>query len=314
MHAMMVDALVAHLHCAVLADDCASVARYGRACAAAGVLDQRSFGACQRSSGSGKLVGLPHLLLVYRGDTRVLEAVLERITDDLLGEHASCWCKGGKDCPGGPTALHLAVGQGSVECVRTLLRLGADAELPFCFAVDARDVPVKGDFESICGIAAYSPYQLAAHRGHKSCAALLVEHNAAPANHPDSECPICYELLDGQEGSALTTTCGHRFHARCVQHRHISACPLCRTLLGHHSSTYEKCAAELEGPPSTPATVRAASSTGTDGSETPRGRAATAAQSADSRGYVCAEPSWILSPALAPERLRVYTETERRRM
>jgi hypothetical protein len=153
----MVDALVAQLHCAVLADDCASVARYGRACAAAGVLDQRSIGACQRSSGSGKLVGLPHLLLVYRGDTRVLEAVLERITDDLLGEHASCWCKGGKDCPGGPTALHLAVGQGSVECVRALLRLGADAELPFCFAVDARDVPVKGDSESLCGIAATLP-------------------------------------------------------------------------------------------------------------------------------------------------------------
>ena len=113
--------------------------------------------------------------------------------------------------------------------MRVLLLAGADATLPFCWKPDAADAPIDGR-----DIAMYSAYQLAFRRGWTSVCALLAEHGASQGNHPDSECPICYDELYDQDGAVTKTPCGHRFHTACLggwlKHSR-SKCPICRVSL-----------------------------------------------------------------------------------
>ena len=57
-------------------------------------------------------------------------------------------------------------------------------------------------------------------------------------NHPEDEespCAICHDY----EGVWLKTKCNHYFHISCFHgiSMHLRKCPLCRTLLDHHSDT-----------------------------------------------------------------------------
>lgn len=313
------------LLCAVANKDLRDVDRWGRICARHGLLDKRS-----TSTHSGlALVAPPHILATYYGDAATLEELLLHLGDDVLDEHASGWCRG---CSVGQTALQLACSKGAKECVRMLLRLGAQATLPFCFHVEAADLPNARHSDAeliecnspICGIAAYSAYMLSGHQSssmHAVCRTLLCEHGASTANHPDSECPICYELLFGGDNCepVTTTACLHCFHSCCLP-MSVHVCPLCRTPLVRRA-VEATVAAVGQMETSTGSLPRDAGDASTwvaavtaEAGSVRGGSPGSVSARAQVENYARAEPPYLLSPSFAEPQVRIYTELERRRM
>ena len=208
---------------AVREKDSTQVLRFGRCCAQAGLLERREE-ACACNNAQPCLAGPPHLLAAYHGYNQVLEELLAYASGDLIEDHASGWCLG---CTaGGMTPLQLACSEGTVDCVRILLRMGASPAASCCFHVNAIDLPMEAALPS-GGLSTYTALQLARHAGRDATATLLGQLGATSAPHPDSQCPICYELLAADDKKIETTGCGHRFHSACLPN-FLSACPLCR--------------------------------------------------------------------------------------
>lgn len=276
----------AELILAVRAGDAQRVERSGRACKLRGDLERPVPNWAHRGCA---LRGPPHILAAYRGDMALLEELIPHLSDDQLNDHSQGWCRG---CGVGPTALQLACSRRAVACVRVLLRLGASASASYCFEVDRGDEPPDKHhcLTKLCGLSTYSAHQIAASRVPPSpCAALLLEHGASASAHPDSECPVCYELLDDGAEPCQTTACGHTYHARCLPPS-IFVCPMCRSPLT------DRCASGKPAPPSQPEV------------------ASPSEEEVVTRARRWSEPGWITSPALAPTPERFYTELERRRM
>ena len=151
--------------------------------------------------------------------------------------------------------LHVAVARGAPDNVSILLRAGADASAPCCFACDEADEPEwdedVGAFGD--GLVGLSALQLAALRSDDALCTLLLSHGADPktlqqlpagASLPPAlapqlapmlgtdgealECPICMEGLV-KLSSVWTPCCLRPFHAHCL--RGLSACPMCRAKL-----------------------------------------------------------------------------------
>ena len=152
-------------------------------------------------------------------------------------------------------ALHVAVSRGASDCVQRLLALGAAADHPLCFAVDADDEP-EWDEKSesfTLGLAGLTVLQMAALRGDSHLCGLLLSHGAdggslarMPSHHKLSdstligpelkpligddgeplECPICLSALLSLTAE-WTPCCVKPFHSHCL--RGLHQCPLCRT-------------------------------------------------------------------------------------
>ena len=212
--------------------DAKAVAHLARQCRARGTLDSRDPNGCtQWAKGHGhSLTAAPHLHAVYTSAGDVLEELLVSSSTVPIDERSKGWCSSGACC-GGMTALHWACALRSVGCVRALLLAGACAELEYCQPI--------ADVEDGAGadISFLSAIQLAKHSGGDGASVmireLLIEHGASESNHPDSECPVCYEALEGGQ-TIEVTDCGHRFHrcclppvvcppARCAAHRSTRA-------------------------------------------------------------------------------------------
>ena len=264
----------AALMAAVEAGRTRDVAKLGRLCAKSGDLDRRAapLGAEGHATCAAALAGYPHHLLSYfdSAEASLEEMLVAGVNDEPIDRRPLGWCRGGdRCCTGGRlTPLQLACTKlNAVDSVRILLQLGARADLPMCFQVDAEDTPnaraLQRDGEECCaGIAGFSALRLARHRGLTHAVRLLEEYGASVVDtsaHPESECPICYEPLDEDSdgegakdaaaasarlhwssssapptesgGAVVTTPCAHRFHARCLPLTTVRNCPLCRTPL-----------------------------------------------------------------------------------
>ena len=310
---------------AVRAGSSSRVAAVGRLCASNGTLDKRVHSS--HANNGPLLCALPHVFTAYQaGAASALEELLVfAINDELIDKLPRGWCLGGSKCHSqhGLTALQIACLRHDAESVRILLQLGARADLPMCFEVDADDMPTtqqrqqqqqqnrrrrhqhQGEDEQTAaeddeltlldtsGIAGYSALRLARHRSNAVAMALLEEHGGSIVDlsaHPTSECPICYEPLD--DASAVITPCAHRFHAACLPTAIVRTCPLCRTplpaALVHEQQASTQPAAELASSPAmVPTPLRSGGPT---------------------------EPPWLRSPVFVQSAERVYTEFERRRL
>jgi hypothetical protein len=309
--------------------DAKAVAHLARQCRARGTLDSRDPNGCmQRAKGHGhSLTAAPHLHAVYTSAGDVLEELLVSSSTVPIDERSKGWCSSGACC-GGMTALHWACALRSVGCVRALLLAGACAELEYCQPI--------ADVEDGAGadISFLSAIQLAKHSGGDGASVmireLLIEHGASESNHPDSECPVCYEALEGGQ-TIEVTDCGHRFHRCCLPPVVVSACPLCRAPLDTRCRGVDSAqnhggspagGAPTEGgisPVAAPTlldrALRASSSPGSVACWLANHRGGRAQQQPmmDDR-YRRAEPPYIQSGAWAQSTAREYTEVERRRM
>ena len=314
-HASPSDALLA----AINANDVARVAALARALGSD--IDRRYVTACE---GLVCLTAPPHIFAAYYGHDEVLDELLAR-SGDQIDERATCWCTPNKRCAHrGRTPLQHAVSSNSVECVRALLRAGANAGAPFCFPVDAADAPA--DSSAIDGgVATCTALQIAKRRGHETTCELLKEHGASDDAHPDSECSICYESLVDTVHETTTTPCGHCFHARCLRPVAVRNCPLCRTPLRKDNdplAASEDAGADgEEEAPSLSLLQRAIlASTFASWNEsdealgTTRPVARTGGAETPSQCLGRAEPPYLRSSSWAPPPVRTYSEIERRRL
>ena len=228
------------------------VTKYGQLCKRA--VDVRTGKHCANVLCA--LCAPPVWLAVYQRDHASASALLDGGADPNCCA-SPCPAQGGRpaECRvGGLTALQMAVGRSFSDCVRRLLKLGASADLPFCFAVDDDDEPEWDEASQSFGVglAGLSALQLAAVRADEVMCTLLLSHGAdadkldalatqhgslpaavlkATARLTDDdgeslECAICMEDIRALT-SAWTPCCCRAFHAHCL--RGLAACPLCRT-------------------------------------------------------------------------------------
>lgn len=282
---------------AIRAADDRATGYLARLCAQDGTLDLRD----QTCSTNG-LTAPPHLHAAVHNHLAVLEELLVGTTVPI-DDRAMGWCDS-KACCGGRTPLHLACSLGSSACVRSLLRAGANAELPYCWPV--------GSSRAAADVSYFTAFQIASSLGNDDVMALLVEHGASESNHPDSECPVCLQLLLEHEDEPVETTrCGHRFHARCLPPAIIRACPMCRAAFAPPPTT-DEANDSLDGgsEPTTPTLLdRVRSYAGYDICPRPANRSDPIADR-----FRRAEPPYLHSSAWSPSIRREYSEIERRRL
>jgi hypothetical protein len=220
------------------------------------------------STGPFGLCAPPLWLACYRRDYATAETLLRHWAGGTLDADAvACSCAGkgrARDCAiGGQSVLHVAVSRGAADSVRILLRAGADASAPCCFACDESDEPEWDEDESTFGdgLVGFSALQLAALRSDDALCSLLLSHGADPLklqqlpagtalppalaqrfapmlgdDDEPLECPICYEALV-QIACVWTPCCARPFHAHCI--RDLEACPMCRAKLRETPSAPE---------------------------------------------------------------------------
>ena len=224
---------------------------------------------CASHSGTGPFVlcASPLWLACYRGDRATVETLLRYSGGKLDADAVACGCAGNgraKDCTvGWQSVLHVAVARGASDTVGLLLRAGADANAPCCFACDEDDEPEWDEDAGVFGggLKGLSALQLAALRSDESLCALLLSHGADPTtlrSMPEGqslppalapqltpilgedgepqECPICYESLI-RLSCVWTPCCARPFHSHCI--RGLDACPMCRAKLRDKPSAPE---------------------------------------------------------------------------